>query len=432
MTKSPAIVISSEFTYSNSKGSFSGYLDYMNRKDAKEHDKFKSNKQADRMYFEYMDYMEDGKKNGQLFDGYEDHISAERKKDLVKQYHEAEEAGSPLWKDVISFNNEWLEEQGLYNSKTHWMNEDSMKRIVRGAVKNMVEKEKMRMPVWTASFHYNTDNLHVHVATVDLDPSHLPLVEAKNPKTKKPIYDKVGFPVLQRRGKRKQSTIDKVKSDIANKIIDRTPSYKRIDELIRDNARRMREIDLYSQKEAKKLLKKAIEKMPSDLRQWKYGYYTVDVARPYIDEISKNYLETHHKEEMQELIVKLDEQVMISEQLYGEESNHQEYKVNKLEDLQKRMGNAIISVMKDYRDEVLYGVDSTGNILSHDMIRSKTSSKGIRNGKYYYNFRPLNRASRDLNSAIFYLNKAMQKSFHDHQIDRNIAEFDRMMEGHER
>lgn len=173
-----------------------------------------------------------------------------------------------------------------------------MKNVVREAISTMIENEKMRMPIWIASFHYNTDNIHVHIATVDLEPSYLPKVQAINPKTKEPIYDDNGNAILQFRGMRKQSTIKKMKSAVISKIIDRTATFKRIDELIRDNARRFKEIDLHSNKKMKDLFYNAIENMPNDLKQWKYGYYTVNNARPFIDQISKLYVETYHKNEI--------------------------------------------------------------------------------------------------------------------------------------
>lgn len=296
-----------------------------------------------------------------------------------------------------------------------------MKNVVREAISTMIENEKMRMPIWIASFHYNTDNIHVHIATVDLDPSYLPKVQAINPKTKEPIYDDNGNAILQFRGMRKQSTIKKMKSTVISKIIDRTTAYKRIDELIRDNARRFKEIDLHSNKKMKDLFYNAIENMPNDLKQWKYGYYTVNNARPFIDQISKLYVETYHKNEIIELMDILDEQVELSERLYGSESNHQEYKDNKLDELKRRLGNSVIAEMKKYyKNEYLK--------MNNENINRNISYK-MQNGRYRYDFKPLNKASLELNRTIYLLKKAMYKTFHDYQTERNISEFDRMLEG---
>ncbi|WP_280157291.1 relaxase MobL [Virgibacillus chiguensis] len=76
-------------------------------------------------------------------------------------------------------------------------------------------------------------------------------------------------------------------------------------------------------------------------------YESVNDARPYIDEMVFIYLETNHATEMQELNQLLDEQVEISKQLYGEDSKHEAYKQTKLNDLKKRMGNAVLTEMRE-------------------------------------------------------------------------------------
>ncbi|WP_322787669.1 relaxase MobL [Aneurinibacillus thermoaerophilus] len=124
----------------------------MNSEDAKIKEKSSMENKKEGVYFRYMDYMGDEEKNGQLFDEFNDYISTDRKKEIAKLYSEAEQKGSPMWQDVVSFDNDWLEEQGLYDSKTHWLNEVKMKDVVRKAMAAMIEKEEMRSPVWTASF----------------------------------------------------------------------------------------------------------------------------------------------------------------------------------------------------------------------------------------------------------------------------------------
>lgn len=210
----------------------------------------------------YMDYMKDEMKNGQLFSVVEDIIKEERLEEVRELYAQAEEKGSPLWKDVLSFDNDWLEEQGLYKGETHWLNEKKMKEIVRGAMNKMIEEEKMHDPIWTASFHYNTDNIHVHIATVELDPSHLPLVHGQDKETKELLFDEQGEPILQRRGWRKDKTRMAVRSSVANQIVDRSKAYKRIDELIRDTATKTKTIDLMEVQEVSHLFEQTLQYLP--------------------------------------------------------------------------------------------------------------------------------------------------------------------------
>lgn len=420
----PAVVLKTKFVLPHSKA-YQGYVKYIDREEARVN-KGMSRTNIGKEFKFYMDYMGDEEKEGHLFNEDFDYLTEQQKKEIAKWFSEAEQKGSPMWQDVISFDNDWLEEQGLYNSKTHWLNERVMKDVVRSAMSKMIEVEKMRSPVWTASFHYNTDNIHVHMATVEMNPEYLKKVSV--------IDKETGLPMEQYRGKRKQGTLDQMKSVVANKILDRTTEYKRIDELIRDNARQIKEVNIAHVEETKKLFLQAMELLPDDLRQWKYGYQTVNNARPYIDQITEIYLNTYHKEEMEELIEKLDEQVQISERLYGSDSNYEEYKQNKLDDLKRRMGNAVLTEMRKVRK----GEYDKGSIARTNFEKYKRKSGVKKEGKssrrppsfYYRNFKR-NDVSRQLGSAMFHLNRAMRKSFHEHQKDRNIQEFDRMLDGYE-
>ena len=97
-----------------------------------------------------------------------------------------------------------------------------------------------------------------------------------------------------------------------------------------------------------KIRPKAISLLPHDMKQWQYGYNSVDKARPYINEIVKIYLDTYHKDDIRKLNELLDEQVDISKELYGEGSNYKQYKKTKLDDLKKRMGNAVLAEMREF------------------------------------------------------------------------------------
>lgn len=412
MKKRPAIVIVSQFTYSMQNSSFSGYLDYMNRPDTKENLIFKE----ENNYNKYLDYLADGQKNGALFDSRNDYI--EEISSLAEYYNKAEKNGSPLWKDVISFDNDWLEKQGLYHSNSGWLNETKMKNVVREAVNEMVQVEKMQDPIWSASFHHNTHNIHVHVATVDMNPSHLPKVQAQNPKTKQKLFDELDEPIMQYRGKRKPKTIERMKSKVANNIIDRTPYLQKIDELVRDNARQVKKVNIVKINETKELFLEAIQKLPEDLTQWQYGYNSINEARDYIDQISENYLDAYHKDEVNELNDLLDEQVLLSEELYGSESNHTEYKDNKLDDLMIRMGNAVLSEMRIHTKEVNLSNEQKTNITN-----------GYNNNGVYYNFRAFNSIKYDMRQSFYKLNKALALTFQEHQQERdNISEFEEMFE----
>lgn len=408
---SPAVVLKSKFILPTSK-EYTEYVNYIDRDDAKVNvniDRDSSNATDFSLFHSFMDYMDDEEKHGELFTDTKDTLSDNEKGNLKKVFQEGQENGSPMWQDVISFDNVWLEEQGLYNSKTHTINEKEVRNIVRETMNTMMKNEQMRNAVWTASVHYNTDNIHIHVATIEPNPT----------REKKSYYsqEENRF-VLQYRAKRKQGTLDKMKSRVVNLIVDRSQEYNRIDELIRGTVHFKKEkgINFSTDKRTADLFEKALSLLPKDKSQWQYGYHSINPARPYIDEIVDVYLDTYHKDDMEELNEKLDEQVNISKELYGENSRHEQYKQTKLDDLKKRMGNAVLTEMRNH-------------VRNQREIYRKQTTLNIPQKKHRYQQWKKNSG---VHFALLRLNYTLRKSHHEYEKDRNIQEFDQMMDGYER
>lgn len=356
----------------------------------------------------YLDYMGDEEKQGSLFTEYKDEVGEEEKKKLKKQFALAQENGSPLWQDVISFDNKWLEQYEVYDATSKQLNEDKLKNVVRESVNEMLKAEQMEeSAVWTAAIHYNTDNIHVHIATVEPEPT----------RKKQKIFNKdTEMWEEQYRAKRKQSSLDKMKSKVANMIVDRSKQRNRIDGLIRGAVadKRERTVKANMLNGMGRQFLRAIEKMPSDKRQWMYAYQSVNEARPHIDAVVDMYLEKYHKKEMKELHLLLDEEVEVMKELYGEGSDYKKYKQTKLDDLKKRMGNAVITEMKNYQKKM----DASGFRKVHQNRFSFAHS---------HNWQQRG----ELDRAIRQLNFRMRKTYHDFQKDRNLEEFDRMLDGYE-
>lgn len=45
-----------------------------------------------------------------------------------------------------------------------------MKTMVRASIDEMLEKENLSNATWSASMHFNTDNIHILVATCEIFP----------------------------------------------------------------------------------------------------------------------------------------------------------------------------------------------------------------------------------------------------------------------
>ena len=330
----PAIVMVCEFEKNNFKD-YGGYIDYIDREETHNELDLKSINYAE--YLEYMDSKnrkkEKDKTTVKLFTEDKDILSDEDKEKLKDAYRIAQERGSYLWKDVFSFDNEWLEENKYYNSETKQLNEGKIREAIREAMSLRIEKENLNEAVWTADIHYNTDNIHIHTSLVELEPS-------------------------KKRGKLKPQTLGKMKSAFVNSLVDRNEEHDKINELMREKiVNRKKDINTFRDKEMKKQFINIIKLLPEDLRQWQYAYNSIDEARPLIDNLSKYYINNYCKEDFNELDKLLDVEVEEYKRLYGEgregkeKGKYKDYKTNELDYLYKRMGNAFLTEMRSYAKE---------------------------------------------------------------------------------
>lgn len=407
---SPAVILKSKFIMPGDK-EYEDYVEYIDREDAKMNLHLDDKQKTDDFHLSFdrfVDYMDDDEKKGELFTKECDSLTNDQKKELKKAFTTGQSNGSPLWQDVISFDNKWLEEQNIYDSKTNAVDEKKLKDVVRGSVSELLGSENMNdSAVWSASIHYNTDNIHVHIATVEPIPT----------RKKMRYFDKEKKEWTESyRGKRKQGSLEKMKSKVVNQIVDRTKEYNRINALIRGSvhAKEQNRIKLSSYRKTKKLFHGAMAKLPSDLSQWKYGYQSINEARPYIDEIVDIYLETYHGKEMEKLNELLDEQVDISRKLYGDGSQHEKYKQTKLDDLKKRMGNAVLSEMRAYKKNERLMARQSFNQTDFSTFK-QSSWRGLDSILF----------------SLYRLNGVMRKSYHEYKNEQLIDEYDRMLEGRE-
>ncbi|MGG7190622.1 MobP2 family relaxase [Clostridium paraputrificum] len=330
----PAIVMVCEFEKNNFKD-YGGYIDYIDREETHNELDLKSSNYAE--YLEYMDSKnrkkEKDKTTVKLFTEDKDILSDEDKEKLKDAYRIAQERGSYLWKDVFSFDNEWLEENKYYNSETKQLNEGKIREAIREAMSFRIEKENLNEAVWTADIHYNTDNIHIHTSLVELEPS-------------------------KKKGKLKPQTLSNMKSAFVNSLVDRNKEHDKINELMREKiVNRKKDINTFRDKEMKKQFINIIKLLPEDLRQWQYAYNSIDEARPLIDNLSKYYINNYCKEDFNELDKLLDVEVNEYKKLYGEgregkeKGKYKDYKANELDYLYKRMGNAFLTEMRSYAKE---------------------------------------------------------------------------------
>lgn len=164
-------IVKTDFVTAGSK-LFTGYIDYIDRETAVRNENISR-------YSLYTNYMDNPEKTTELFTSDSDRLSNTEKQQLKALYEKAQWNGSPMWQTVISFDNLWLEKNGMYNSEEGFLDVKSLHEYTRKAVNALLKKEGLDTAVWSAAIHYNTDNLHIHIATVEPTPTR-PLVTVKN------------------------------------------------------------------------------------------------------------------------------------------------------------------------------------------------------------------------------------------------------------
>lgn len=329
-SKDASVIVKSKFAVASSK-TFKDYVDYVDRESAKR----KVNKKTPNMDFmNYQDYMDDEEKTTSLFTSYSDKLNEKEKESLKKSFSIAQENNSVLWQDVISFDNKWLEEHGIYDSKTHTIDEKKLKNVARLSMNEMLKKEGLdKSAIWSGAIHYNTDNIHIHIATVEPSPT-------------------------RERGKRKLKSLETMKSKVINNIMDRSQEQKLINDVIRKQMVNPKKNDntlSFKNRSFKKDFLKIYHALPDDRKQWSYGYNSLSHVKPDLDKMSRDYIEKYHKKDFKMLSKKLDEEVKVYKKTYGtsDKKRYEDYKKNKIDELYKRMGNAFLQEMNKYDKSLL-------------------------------------------------------------------------------
>ena len=313
----PEVVFKSKFIVNTDK-KFKSYIDYINRDDAIRNGAYQQ-------YSLYNEYMGNPEKTTGIFTNDSNRLT-QSEKDLVKEkFSLAQEKKSIMWQEVYSFDNEWLKKQGLYDPKTKFLDEDKIKNAIRKSIEFSLEKSGMKeTALWSGAIHYNTDNIHIHVAICEPNPT-------------------------KKRGKRTQKTLDTMKSKFINHLLDFDEEYKEINKILRENlVKSSKDFDISKDATMKKLMNEVVNNLPPDSRHWHYNYNTMNDAKVPLNKLIKYYIDTYKKDEYMDLINKLDKQEKELEEVYGvgKRKKFKDYKQNKIDELYTRMGNAFLSDLK--------------------------------------------------------------------------------------
>lgn len=354
----PAVVLKAQFITPNTKSrkNYSSYIDYINRKDA-----LNKSEKSPRIFSDYIDYMNDRKKGAFGFDDSKDKLEKENVLDKAKIFDSAKNDNRVLWQDVYSFDNKFLEEENLYNSRTKELDSKSLINSVRESMNKFKKDQDIDQLVWTGAIHRNTDNIHIHVASVNMD--------------KNVERDENGI----QRGYRSEKTINNMKSKFVNNLLDRN---NRLDIMTKQRDQIVK-VDFFSvQTETQKHQLDEIKKrLPENKNKWNYNRKEIKKLQPLIDEYTNEYIKKNHKKKYDEYNKMLDKEVELNKRLYGEGTKeHERYKdtkTNKLNELNERMGNTLLNHLKD--DKHLKTIITESQFYHYSEERKhNTSSKVVK------------------------------------------------------
>ncbi len=315
---------------------FQKYMDYIDREEAVRNDNWMQ-------YSAYTDFYMDNpekqpvslqpERTSALFTSTLDSLSPEQKQALKGRFRLAQKNKSPMWQNVISFDNRFLQEYGIYDPKTGMVDINRLREITRASMDTFLKKEKMQGAVWSAAVHYNTDNLHVHIAVVEPYPSR--------PKMANGEY----------RGKIKLSTIDAAKSCVVNRVADQSLQLNQINQIIRENMISGAIPQIHKDRKLERQYRKIFQQLPHDRRLWKYNMTVMSHLRPEIDRLSSLYLKAYCQKDMQQLDRLLQRQADFWKKAYGSgdkrAGRYQQYRETKMKDLYTRLGNSILRAMRE-------------------------------------------------------------------------------------
>lgn len=369
------VIVKTKFCVPKSR-MYQSYIDYVDRDEAVRNEHNSG-------YNLFADYMGNPKKSTGLFTEQKDVLTDTEKKNLKKVMSKAQEQGSLMWQTVISFDNRWLEENGIYNSKLKTLDEKRLKGIARTSIIKMLKKENLENAVWSAAIHFNTDNIHIHVATVEPIPMRQTkeYVQYQYTAKKEPILNAEGKPVKKKEyvGRFKQSSIALCKSSVVNQILNERESNLKINQIIRGSIlAQKRKTLLYQDENFRHSFLKLYSNLPDVNRSlWNYNSNAITDVRPQIDSLTTAYIQKYHAEDYEMLQNKLQEQEQSYKKAYGNSSAGNYYSDNKIQDLYARMGNAILKELRDYdrqnsmlEKKIVYSCESYDKREKRDKVYS--------------------------------------------------------------
>ncbi|AZJ24394.1 hypothetical protein CT694_33425 (plasmid) [Bacillus wiedmannii bv. thuringiensis] len=404
----------------NTTTDFEKYVSYMGRKYALESKKKMTKTEAEEMsllnkHIEDLspEEMKEGKKKGieaeeilsGVFSKNKNVITPNDLNEIKELVGKAQNKGSVYYQDVISFDTDFLIEQKLYDPVTDILDENRIRNASHKMMEQLFKGEQIEENngFWFASIHRNTEHIHIHFGTVEKE-NRRKLVEVK--------VD--GETFYEPKGKRKQSTLDHMKTTFANSLVDRTSELSRISNLRNNLVQEVKKEYLQSKEKQPSreitLLQEIYNGLPSNKKDWTYGSKRMpNETRNKIDELTgllmkDNPIFNEYKEAV-------DKESSFQKGFYGEsEREDKDYAKNQMKDMQKRMGNSLLKELKKknpYEDNPLYQFQQKNEQIKKKYERGRLEKR--REYTTYYQYKPPLIRKKDVRNIEAALNDDLTK-----------------------
>lgn len=309
---------------------FSRYLDYMERKEVefetKNQTTFKTRKSS--ILATDNGFKTKSGKEG-LFDFYNDVVSPSQRIFYNRKFDESYKKGGLLWKPIISFDNDWLKEQGVLVNDV--VDEEKLKQSARYMITALLKERNLEREVyWAGQIHYDTDNIHFHVAMVEKNPISVKDMNDKEEKT---------------HGKFSQKSINQMKAAGVRELADRKKEKQQIHDVAR-----VRILGVAKEKKFKEDYRELFEQLASKLSCYQYKNLK-PYEKKWINTLSYDILQNHFPSEYQRFIELTTNEQAFYRRSYGDRSKElfKDYSENCEKDLLQRLGNTILKQVKEYR-----------------------------------------------------------------------------------
>ena len=334
---SPAVIFTNKFIYNWFVGG-GDYYDYLNRPEAFESDDKKSQLENDNeeileniidRNYDYFEYMKNERKSDGLFDNENNVLSQDKIDRYRKLEKQSKIEGCPKYIWVVSFDNKFLEENGLImRGKLDINRLKDTARKGANALINSSKKLNNDNTYWTAAIHTNEDNVHIHYS----------VCEYHRLEDRRKTYAGKGQDALE------LSAMRKIKSVIANDIVGKTLTPE-LTAFKRENLIPHFASTITASKDILSLAKKLPPKPPHSA--WKYGDKKMKPFQPLINEAIDKIICADEKlkkdfEEYYNMVADVSRGYI---GFYGEKSQAAAYTQNQLDDFYNRAGNQLLQAL---------------------------------------------------------------------------------------